>query len=109
METQKVKDTQAKAESEPGLENSLAVQWLRLHASTARGPGSTFGKGTKILQTAQHSCKIKRTRSVCFLFHMPSKSLGPTTFSPSGLSLLFPRSSYIIPSAYMETKVVAVS
>ena len=55
METRRVKDTQAKAESEPGLENSLAVQWLELHASKAEGPGSIFGKGTKILQTAQHS------------------------------------------------------
>ena len=28
--------------------NSLVVQWLGLHASTARGPGSIPGQGTKI-------------------------------------------------------------
>ena len=32
---------------------SLAVQWLRLHASTARGADSIPGQGTKILQAAQ--------------------------------------------------------
>ena len=32
------------------LGNSLAVQWLGLHAFTAEGPGSISGGGTKILQ-----------------------------------------------------------
>ena len=38
---------------------SLAVQWLRLHASTARGTGSIPGWGTKITQAAQHGQKQK--------------------------------------------------
>ena len=33
--------------------NSLAVQWLGLGASTAGGPSSIPGQGTKILQAAQ--------------------------------------------------------
>ena len=37
--------------------NSLVVQWLGLHASTAGGPGSIPGWGTKILQAAQHGQK----------------------------------------------------
>ena len=34
---------------------SLAVQWLRLHASTAEGEGSIPGWGTKIPHAAQCS------------------------------------------------------
>ena len=30
------------------MRNSLAVQWLRTHTSTAGGTGSTPGQGTKI-------------------------------------------------------------
>ena len=37
--------------------SSLVVQWLRLHASTAGGPSSIPGRGTKIPQSAQHSQK----------------------------------------------------
>ena len=37
--------------------NSLVVQRLGLHASTAGGPGSIPGWGTKILQAAQHGQK----------------------------------------------------
>ena len=33
--------------------NLLAVQWLGLHAFTAKGPGSILGQGTKILQAAR--------------------------------------------------------
>ena len=33
------------------------VQWLRLHASTARGLGSITGQGTKILQALWHGKK----------------------------------------------------
>ena len=33
--------------------NSLSVQRLRLHASTAGGPGSIPGQGTKILHATQ--------------------------------------------------------
>ena len=38
----------------------LAVQWLRLHASTARGMGSITGWGTMIPHAAQ--CSQKRRR-----------------------------------------------
>ena len=37
----------AEAKSE-GSGTSLGVQWLRLHASNAEGPGSNPGQGTKI-------------------------------------------------------------
>ena len=33
---------------------SLAVQWLRLWASTAEGPGSVPGQGTKILHASKY-------------------------------------------------------
>ena len=33
--------------------NSLAVQWLGLHTSTAEGPGSVPGRGSKIPQAAR--------------------------------------------------------
>ena len=39
--------------------NSLAVQWLGLHALTAKGPGLISGRGTKIPQPARHGQKIK--------------------------------------------------
>ena len=38
---------------------SLAVQWLRLHASNAGDAGSIPGLGTKILHTTQHGQKKK--------------------------------------------------
>ena len=38
---------------------SLAVQWLRLPASTAGGTGSIPGRGTKILHATQPCQKIK--------------------------------------------------
>ena len=37
---------------------SLAVQWVRLHAFTARGTGLIPGRGTKIPRAAQHNQKI---------------------------------------------------
>ena len=37
--------------------NSLAVQWLGFHASTAGGTGSIPGRGTKILNAEQHDQK----------------------------------------------------
>ena len=37
--------------------NSLAVQWLGLHASTSGSPGLIPGQGTKIPQAAQCSQK----------------------------------------------------
>ena len=41
---------------------SLAVQWLRLCASTAGGMGSIPGQGSKILHTKWHGQKKKRKR-----------------------------------------------
>ena len=35
------------------LGNALAIQWLGLYMSTAAGPGSICGQGTKILQAMQ--------------------------------------------------------
>ena len=40
--------------------NSLAVQWLGLHASTAGGAGSIPDRGTKILQAAQRAHKKEK-------------------------------------------------
>ena len=40
---------------------SLAVQWLRVHASTVGGTGSIPGWGTKIPHAAGHSQKKKYT------------------------------------------------
>ena len=37
--------------------NSLAVQWLGLHAFTAEAAGSIPGRGTKIPQAVQHGQK----------------------------------------------------
>ena len=37
--------------------NTLAVQWLGLHASTAGGTGLIPGQGTKILHAAWHGQK----------------------------------------------------
>ena len=42
-----------------GLETSLAVQWLRLRASSAGGMGSIPGQETTIPQAARHGQKIK--------------------------------------------------
>ena len=39
--------------SEKNCRTSLAVQWLRLQASTAGGKGSIPGQGTKISQAPQ--------------------------------------------------------
>ena len=41
-------------------ETSLAVQWLRLHTSNARGAGLIPGQGTKILQATHAVAKKKR-------------------------------------------------
>ena len=42
--------------------NSLAVQWLGVHAFTAEGPGSIPGLGTKILRATQCSQKKERKK-----------------------------------------------
>ena len=41
---------------------SLAVQWLGLHASTARGMGSIPGRGTKILHATPRPKKKKKNK-----------------------------------------------
>ena len=46
------------------LGNSLAVLWLGLHAFTAKGPGSSPGWGTKILQAAWCSWKKKVKKKI---------------------------------------------
>ena len=37
---------------------SLVIQWLRLHASTARGTGVIPGQGTKIPHAMLHSSPL---------------------------------------------------
>ena len=44
------------------LGTSLAVQWLRLRASTAGGTGSIPGWGAKIPHTTWHGQKIKKIK-----------------------------------------------
>ena len=41
----------------PQSGDSIVIQWLGLHTSTAGGAGSTPGPGTKILQVAQSGQK----------------------------------------------------
>ena len=43
--------------------NSLLVQWLGLHASTAGSPGLISGWGTKILQAANLDQKKKKKQT----------------------------------------------
>ena len=45
-----------------GLGTSLAVQWLRLHASTAGGTSSIPGRGTKIPHAASHGQKNNKNK-----------------------------------------------
>ena len=40
---------------------SLAIQWLRLHTSTAGGVGLILGQRTKILYATEHNQKKKKT------------------------------------------------
>ena len=42
------------------FENSLAVQWLGLHAFTAEGMGSIPGRGTKIPHASQCGQNLKK-------------------------------------------------
>ena len=44
--------------------NSLAVQWLGLHAFIAKGSGSIPGWGTKIPQAMRHGQKKKRMETI---------------------------------------------
>jgi len=45
--------------------NSLVVQWLRLHVSTAGDLSSVLGQGTKILHSAQCSQKKNTKVIIC--------------------------------------------
>lgn len=47
---------------------SLAIQWLRLHASTPRGAGSIPGWGTKI----PHASGLKKRNKIWVLFLKPA-------------------------------------
>ena len=46
----------------PEVGTSLAVQYLRLHASTVRGINSIPGQGTKILQGIRKTKKKKKKK-----------------------------------------------
>ena len=49
--------------------NSLVVQCLGLHASTAGGKGSIPGQGTKIQQAVQHGQKMKKEKYAIMTAH----------------------------------------
>ena len=51
---------------DPGT--SLAVQWLRLHASNARGKGSIPGRGTKTPRVARRGQEKKRKKKFIYIF-----------------------------------------
>ena len=54
--------------------NSLVVQWLRLQASTAGGPGSIPGWGAKILQAAHTAKKTNKNHTIWFhLYEVQNK------------------------------------
>ena len=58
--------------------NFLAVQWLRLHASTARGKGSIPGQGTEILGAFQCGQREKKVYSLSLQrHHLKFTALGP--------------------------------
>ena len=46
-----IKDIHTDKKQKTQYGNSLALQWVGLHTSTAEGPGSIPGWGTKIPQT----------------------------------------------------------
>ena len=59
--------------------NSLVVQWLRLHASTAGGAGSIPGRGTKIPHAARYGQK-KKFLEFDYFFTAPTLAWAPTIF-----------------------------
>ena len=79
------------------LGTSLAVQWLRLCASTAGGTGSIPVQGTKILHARAVQQKKKKKRIV----HCPqeghSHHLGTPVRQASELN---PESNSLLPSLY---------
>ena len=52
------------------LGNSLGVQWLGLHASTAGGAGLIPGWGTKILHAMRHSRKKRKKKKKTISEHV---------------------------------------
>ena len=54
-----------------GMGTSLAVQWLRLYASTAESPGLSPGRGTKILQAMNRGKKNKEQKKWRWYCHSP--------------------------------------
>ena len=66
---------------------SLAVQWLRLRASTAGGTGSTPGRGTKI----PHARRPKKKKKKSFECYYEAGTV------LSGLCILFHPHSYYYP------------
>ena len=50
----------AKKKKKSGIGNSLAVQWLRLHTSSAGGAGLIPGQGTRIPHATRHSQKVRK-------------------------------------------------
>ena len=55
--------------------NSLEVQWLRLHVSTADSTGSILAQGTKILHAMWHDQMKKKKKKI--LFTQPTNTLLP--------------------------------
>ena len=69
-------------------ENSLVIQWLRLHAFTAKGPGSVPGGGSKIPQAAS----VQFSRSVMSNTLRPHESKHARPPCPSPTQGFYPNS-----------------
>ena len=74
--------------------NSLEVQWLRLHVSTADSTGSILAQGTKILHAMWHDQMKKKKKKSC----SPSQ---PTHFSL--ISAYFPKWT-ILPDSQVKRR-----
>ena len=68
--------------------NSLAVQWLGLHAFTAKGMGSIPGQGTKIPQATQYSKNKTKENKNKYAHNLPC-SKKKTTFLDFILKCIF--------------------
>ena len=65
---------QKKKKDEDFLGTSLAVQWLRLHASNARGVGSIPGQGTKCPHAAAKKKKNMHKQKKMKIFKKTANS-----------------------------------
>ena len=69
--------------------NSLAVQWLKLHTSTAEGTGSILGQGTKILNAKWHKKKkisiFLQKENQSSAVHLPELVWSPAMISDGSL------------------------